>query len=145
MTNCIRTSKLGLRVESVGGIFCGHYYWYTSIESRVIWKFKFLAKNSFKICVFFSSKSKILYVFKEKTNTKWKRMRFYSWALPFFFRFLFFSNVLWSTNMKLYGRKKIAHYVVYIIFIQSSSSNCWIEIHFDLKWNLNSKMLLCTF
>jgi len=35
-------------------------------------------------------------------------------------------------------------YVMYIDFIQSSSSNCWIEINLDLKWNLNSKML-CTF
>jgi hypothetical protein len=36
-------------------------------------------------------------------------------------------------------------YGVYINFIQSSSSNHWIEINLDLKWNLNSKMLLCTF
>jgi hypothetical protein len=36
-------------------------------------------------------------------------------------------------------------YVVYIDFIQSSSSNHWIKIKFDLKWNLNPKMLLCTF
>ncbi len=36
-------------------------------------------------------------------------------------------------------------YVVYIDFIQSSSFNYWIEINFGLKWNLNSKMLLCTF
>jgi hypothetical protein len=43
-------------------------------------------------------------------------------------------------NKKLY-----IIYVVYIDFIQSSSSNRWMEINFDLKWNLNSKMLLCTF
>jgi hypothetical protein len=36
-------------------------------------------------------------------------------------------------------------YVVYIDFIQSSSFNYWIVIDFDLKWNLNSRMLLCTF
>ncbi len=36
-------------------------------------------------------------------------------------------------------------HVVYIDFIQSSSSNYWIEINFDLIWNLSSKMLLCTF
>jgi hypothetical protein len=36
-------------------------------------------------------------------------------------------------------------YVVYIDFIQSSSSNHWIKINLDLKWNLNSKILLCTF
>jgi hypothetical protein len=61
MKNCIHISKLGLRVESFGGFFCGHYYWYTSIESRAIWKFKFLAKNSFKI--FFKS---IFSAIKEK-------------------------------------------------------------------------------
>jgi len=36
-------------------------------------------------------------------------------------------------------------YVVYIDFIQSFSFNHWIEINLDLKWNLSSKMLLCTF
>jgi len=46
--------------------FCDHYFLYTSIESRVILKFKCFAENSFKICVFSSNKSKILCVFKEK-------------------------------------------------------------------------------
>jgi hypothetical protein len=36
-------------------------------------------------------------------------------------------------------------YVAYIYFIQSSSSNRWIKIDLHLKWNFNSKMLLCTF
>jgi hypothetical protein len=36
-------------------------------------------------------------------------------------------------------------FVVHIDFIQSFSFNCWIEINLDLKWNLSSKMLLCTF
>jgi hypothetical protein len=36
-------------------------------------------------------------------------------------------------------------YVLYIAFIQSFSSNHWIKINLDLKWNLSSKMLLCTF
>jgi hypothetical protein len=36
-------------------------------------------------------------------------------------------------------------YVMYIGFIQSFSSNHWIEINLDLKGNLSSKMLLYTF
>jgi hypothetical protein len=36
-------------------------------------------------------------------------------------------------------------YVMYIDFIQSSLSNHWIKINLDLKWNLSSKVLLCTF
>jgi hypothetical protein len=43
------------------------------------------------------------------------------------------------------GKKLHIIYVVYIDFIQSSSSNRWIEINLDLKWNLSSKMLLFTF
>ncbi len=60
------------KTKVVGGIFwwnfCDHYFLYTSIESRAILKFKCFAENSFKICVFFSNKSKILYVFKEKIS-----------------------------------------------------------------------------
>jgi hypothetical protein len=48
---------------------------------------------------------------KKKTNTKWKKKRFYSWALHCFFRFLVFSNVSWITNMKPYDRQKITHYI----------------------------------
>jgi hypothetical protein len=36
-------------------------------------------------------------------------------------------------------------YVMYIDFIQSSLFNRWIKINLDLKRNLSSKMLLCTF
>jgi hypothetical protein len=36
-------------------------------------------------------------------------------------------------------------YLVHVDFIQSFSSNHWIKINLDLKWNLSSKMLLCTF
>jgi hypothetical protein len=53
---------------------------------------KFLAENSLKLSVFFfffSTKSQIFYVFEEKTNTKRKRKRFYSWKLHHFFRFIF--------------------------------------------------------
>jgi hypothetical protein len=49
---------------------------------------KFLAKNSLKICVFFiffNNESKTFYVFEEKSNTKSKKKRFYSWALHYFF------------------------------------------------------------
>ncbi len=106
--------KLSLWVEVFGEIFCGHYYWYTSIESRAIWKFKnFRWKFIKNMCFFhfFSNKGKIFYVFKEKTNSKWKKKRFYSWALYYFKIILLFKNVLWITNMKPYGQQKIAHYI----------------------------------
>jgi hypothetical protein len=53
MKNCIHTSKLGLWVEFFGEFFCGHYYWYTSIEFGDIWKFKKFGWKLIKKCVFF--------------------------------------------------------------------------------------------
>ncbi len=50
-----------------------------------------------------------------------------------------------QTKNPMANKKLHIIYVVYIDFIQSFSSNGWMEINFDLKWNLNSKMLLCTF
>jgi len=63
MKNCIHTSKLGLWVECFGEFDGGHYYWYTSIESKAIWKFK---KFGWKFIIYiYKSKGKIFYVFKK--------------------------------------------------------------------------------
>jgi hypothetical protein len=54
------------------------------------------------MCFFhFFSSNKVMYL--KKTDIKWKRKRFYSWALHYFFKFLLFNNVLWTTNMRPYG------------------------------------------
>jgi hypothetical protein len=53
MKNCIHTSKLGLWVEFFGEFFCDHYYWYTSIELKAIWKFKIFGWKFVKNMCFF--------------------------------------------------------------------------------------------
>jgi hypothetical protein len=65
---------------------------------------------------------------------------------------IIFTNFVWlvmsyeSQTWNLMADEKLhIIYVVYIDIIQSSSSNCWMEINLYLKWKLNSKMLLCTF
>jgi hypothetical protein len=60
----------------------------------------------------------------------------------FFSLVMFYESQTWGP---MADKKLHVIYVVYIDFIQSSSSNLWIEINLDLKWNLSSKMLLCTF
>jgi len=44
------------------------------MESKVIWKFKFLAENSFKICVFliFSAKKNKNYMYLKKNQYQMK-------------------------------------------------------------------------
>jgi hypothetical protein len=54
MKNCTHTSKLGLLEEFCGEFFCGHYYWYTLIESRAIWKFRNFGWKFIKNVYFFS-------------------------------------------------------------------------------------------
>jgi hypothetical protein len=82
--NCIHILELGLWVEFFGEVFCGHYYWYTSNESKAIWKLKNFGwkfiKNMF-FFHFFNNKGNFFYVSEKKTNTKWKRKRLYSWVL----------------------------------------------------------------
>ncbi len=97
-----------------GEIFCGQWYYIHQLNLGSFGGLKFLVEISLKICVFFmffNNKRKIIYVFKEKTNIKWKINKFYSWALHYFFRFFLFSNVLWTTNMRPYGRQKITDYI----------------------------------
>jgi hypothetical protein len=56
----------------------------------------------------------------------------------FFFLIMIYEPQTW----RLMADKKLhIIYVVYIEFIQSFSSNHWIKINLDLKWNLSSKML----
>jgi len=136
MKNCIHTFKIGFWEEFFGEFFCGHYYWYTSNEFRAIWKFKIFGWKFIQNMCFLkkNKKGKIFYVFEEKTNTKWKRNRFYSWALHYFFKFFFlvmsYEPQTWSP---MADKKLHIIYVVYIDFIQSSSSNRWIKINLDLK------------
>jgi hypothetical protein len=70
-----------------GEIFCGQWYYIHQLNIGPFGGLKFLVENSLKICVFFmffNNKGKIIYVFKEKSNIKWKKNKFYSWALHFF-------------------------------------------------------------
>jgi len=107
------------KTKVVGGFFwwfffCGHYYWYISNESRAIWKFKNFGWKFIKNMCFFifpAIKAKYFMYLTKKINTKWKRKRIYSWALHYFFRFLLFSNVLWTTNIRPYGWQKTTHYI----------------------------------
>jgi hypothetical protein len=64
-----------------------------------------LEKSSWHNLGFFSGK---------KTTTISKKRRFYKWALNYFFNFLFFGNVSWTTNMRPYGRWKIIIYTLYV-------------------------------
>jgi hypothetical protein len=66
MKNCRHTSKLGLWVEFFGEFFCAQYYWYTSIEFRAIWKFKYFGRKN--ICLKKNStiKEKYFMYLKEK-------------------------------------------------------------------------------
>jgi hypothetical protein len=87
-----------------------------------------------------------IFLKEKKTTTISKSRRFYRWALHYFFNFLLFGNVSWTTNMRAYGHWKTVSYILYVInFIQSFSSNDWIKNNFDSKWTLNSKMLWCNF
>jgi hypothetical protein len=121
----------------LGWIFYGIWYWYTWIKSKTIWRFKIFGWNFIqKMCffAFLSNKCIIITFFKEKTTTISKK-RFHKWALYYFFNFLLFGNVSWTTNMKPSGHWKIGSYILYVHqFIQFSSSNYWIKINFDSKW-----------
>jgi hypothetical protein len=44
--NCIFTSKLGFWVDYIGEFFYGVWYWYTTIKSKTILKFKSFGWNS---------------------------------------------------------------------------------------------------
>jgi hypothetical protein len=61
--------------------------------------------------------------------------------LDFFCLLMFYEPQTWGP---MADKKLHIIYVVYIDFIQSSSSKCWIKINLDSKWNSSSKML-CTF
>jgi hypothetical protein len=39
--------------------------------------------------------------------------------LHYFFKFLFFSNVLWTTYMRPYGQQKTTHYIYYVHWFYS--------------------------
>jgi hypothetical protein len=110
--NCIHTSKLGLWMEFFNEFFCGHYYWYTSIESRAIWKFKIFGWKFIKnMCFFHFSTIKakcFMYFFKPILN---ERERDFIVSIALFFQICFYNNVLWTTNMKPYGWQKTAHYI----------------------------------
>jgi hypothetical protein len=148
MKNCIHTSKLGLWVEFFGEFFCGHYYWYTSIEYRAIWKFKIFDWKFIKdMCFihFFSNKKIILCIWRKNQYQMKEKIFIVGHCIifsDFFCLVMFYESQTWGP---MADKKLHIIYVVYIDFIQSSSSNLWIEINLDLKWNLSSKMLLCTF
>jgi hypothetical protein len=95
------------------------------------------------MCFFPNNKGKIFYVFKEKTYQM--KVFIVGHCIIFsdlFCLIFFYESQTWGSmaNEKLH-----IIYVVYIDSIQSYSSNNWMKINFYLKWNLNSKMLLCTF
>jgi hypothetical protein len=53
--NCIYASKLKLWVEFLGEFFYGVCYWYTSIKSRTVYKFKIFKLNfiqKYIFCIF---------------------------------------------------------------------------------------------
>jgi len=115
--NCIYTSKLRLWVEFLSEFFYGVWYWYTWIKSKTIWRFKVFGWNFIqKMCffTFLSNKCITITFFKEKTTTISKKKRFHKWALDYFFNFLFFGNVSWTTNMKPYGHWRIGSYILYV-------------------------------
>jgi hypothetical protein len=133
MKNCIHTLKLGLWVEFFGEFFCGQYYWYTSIESRAIWKFKVFGWNFIKIYIFKKITIKVKYsMYLKKKSTPNERERDFIVGhcinfSDFFCLVMFHEPQTWSP---------MADESLHIIctdFIQSSSSNYWIEINLDLK------------
>jgi hypothetical protein len=147
MKNYIHISKLGLWVECFSEFFCGHYYWYTSIESRAIWKFKLFGWKLIKnMCFFHFSTIKekcFMYLKKKPIPNERERDFIVRYCIIFsdFFIIMSYEPQTWSP---MADKKLHIIYVVYIDFIQSFSSNRWIKINLDLKWNLSSKML-CTF
>jgi hypothetical protein len=113
--NYIFTSKLRLWMEFLGEFFYDVWYWYT----RNLGPFKdlkFLDEIPFKNYVFFSflnNKCIIISFFNLITATISKR-RFYRCAFHYFFSFILFGNVSWTTNMMSYGRWKTISYILYV-------------------------------
>jgi hypothetical protein len=100
------------------------------------------------MCIFsFLNNKCIIKKFKGKKPLPYQRGTYFiNGHYIIFFNFLFFGNVSWTTNMRPYDNWKIIIiYCMYIDFIQSFSSNHWININFDSKWTSNSKMLSCIF
>jgi hypothetical protein len=144
----ICTLKLSLWVEFFIGFFWGEWHWcidvhQLSLKAYVI--LEVLVENPFKIVflTFFSNKCTIKCFSRKKPLLYEKGGDFTSGihiVLLIFFHFLMFHEPqTWSLIVLL------IIYCMYIDFIQSSSFNCWIEINFDSKWTLSSKMLSCKF
>jgi len=73
-----------------------------------------------------------------------KEEEIFKMGFALYFYFFLFGNFSWITNTRPWLSKKYKLYFMYIDFIRSSSSNCWIKINFNSKLILNSKML-CKF
>ncbi len=148
MKNYIHTSKIRLWVEFFGEFFCGHYYWYTLIESMVIWKLKNFGLKFIKSMCFFHflviNTKYFMYLKKKKPNER-KKDFIVGYCIIFSDFFCLLVTYEPQTWGPMVNKKLHIIYVVYICFIQSFSSNHWIKINLYLKWNLSSKMLLYTF
>ncbi len=115
--NGIYISKLRLWMEFLGNFFYGVWYWYTWIKSRTIKIFKVFGWNFIQKNVFFAflnNKCITIYIFRKKITAISKRTRFYKWALHYFFNFLLFGIVSWTTNMGPYAHWKIVSYILYV-------------------------------
>jgi hypothetical protein len=149
MKNCTHISKLRLWVDFFWWNFFGHYYWYTPNESRAIWKFKIFGWKFIKNMCFFifpAIKANYLMYFFINPIPNERECDFvvghYTIFSDFFCLVMSYEPQTWGPMV---DKKLHIIYVVYTNFIQLSSSNHWIEINLNLKWNLSSKMLLCTF
>jgi hypothetical protein len=127
MKICIHISKLRLWVEFFGEFFCDHYYWYTSIEFRAIWKFKKFDWEFIKKCVLFIFsviKTKYFMYLKKKPIPNERERDFIVGHCvifsDFFCLIISYEPQTWSP---MADKKLHIIYVVHIDFIQSSSSN----------------------
>ncbi len=110
---------------------------------------KVLDEISLKKCVvftFLSNKCIIISSFQEKNTTISNKRRFIDGDCIILFYFIllvmFHEPQTWGP-MAVEWLQFI--HCMYINFIQSFSSNCWIKINFDSKWTLKPKMLSCNF
>ncbi len=97
--------------------------------------------------LFFSKIKAKYFMYLNKKPIPNERERYFIVAYCISFLDFFCLLMFYESQTLSHGWQKITHniYVLYFDFIQSSSSNHWIKINLDLKWNLSSKMLLCTF